>query len=290
MWCLLLTCMLLSRIAVADIIVTDDSGNKVSLTRPATRIISLAPGLTELLYSAGAGDQVAATVQFSDYPAAATQLPRIGDAHSIDFEAVARLQPELIVAWQSGNTPGITGRLRALGYTVYQSEPDTLEAVATTIERLGRLAGTEMVANRNSRAFLGQIEKLRQVYQSRAPIRVFYQFWNQPIYTINARHLISRVIELCGGTNIFAGIDTLTPRLSIESVLAENPAIIIASGEDASRPEWLDAWQQWPELQAVRGQHLYTIPPALILRHTTRIAEGAKMMCEYIDHVRDQTG
>ncbi|MEX2353608.1 MAG: cobalamin-binding protein, partial [Gammaproteobacteria bacterium] len=242
--------------------------------------------LTELLFAAGAGDKIIATVRHSDYPAAAGNIPIIGDAHNLDMEAIMLLAPDLILLWESGTGNAAQQKLDELGLTVFRSEPDSLEKIATTIQRFGQLAGTKAIAKANSRVFSRTIARLQQEYSAREPVRVFYQFWNRPIFTVNGHHLISRVIEMCGGSNVFSSLPALTPQISTEAVLAADPDVIIVSGEDETPPDWMADWHRWPELTAITGNHLYSIPPDIILRHTPRIADGAAMMCEFLDRAR----
>jgi len=270
----------------AKVRVVDDSDREIVLTGPAERIISLAPNLTELLFVAGTGDRIVGTVRYSDYPEAAKSIPRIGDSHHIDLEAVIALRPDLIVAWKSGTEVAALEKLLQFNVPLYLSEPDTLEKIPLTIEKFGKLGGTATIADRRGRRLREDISKLSQQYAGRRKIRVFYQFWHRPMYTVNGEHLISHIIELCGGENIFSHLPSLTPRIDAESVLAKNPDVIIASGTSARRPPWLDQWRRWPSLAAVTGDRLHDIPPDLILRHTPRIIQGTKMMCEYIDGAR----
>lgn len=278
--------LLLSSATTADISVTDDTGNTISLAQPAQTIISLAPSITELLFAAGAGKFVSATVRHSDYPSQAMGLPVIGDAHSIDIERISAIDPDLIVLWQTGTPAPVAENLIRLGYPLYRAEPDTLEKIASSIVRFGQLGGTSNIADAVGTAFMEQVQDLSRTYAGKAKVTVFFQFWNGPIYTINHRHLINQVITLCGGQNVFADLSVLTPRVSLETVLDLNPDIIIASGEAGETSMWLEAWTAWPELKAVRQHQLYTIPPHLILRHSPRILQGMTMMCESIDNVR----
>ncbi len=278
--------VIIPSIVIADITVTDDAGDEISLAQPANRIISLAPNLTELLFAAGAGDKIVGTVRHSDYPEAAKTIQIIGDSYNLDVEAIISLKPELIVLWESGTGEPAYRKLNKLGFTVYRSEPDTLEKIASSITRLGQLSGTEQIANPASKHMLEQIKQLRRQYSHKSIIRVFYQFWDRPVFTVNGRHLISRIIELCGGQNIYSGLSPLTPQINPESVLQLDPEVIIASGENAGPPQWLDFWRTWPDLAANANDHIYSIPPDYIQRHTPRIIQGATMMCEFIDRAR----
>jgi iron complex transport system substrate-binding protein len=267
--------------------VIDDAGQVVDIQVPAKRIITLAPYLTELVYSAGAGKQLIATVSFSDFPQTATTLPVVGDANGIDIESVMAMKPDLVLSWLSGNGTAITSKLANLGIRVFQSEPQSIDDISSTILRIGKLAGTEQTAANNNAKFKDAIDTLQRKYSRLKRVPVFYQFWDKPIYTIGATHLISRQIELCGGVNIFADQDVLTLNVNIESILNKDPAVIIASGETHARPQWLEQWNDWKSITAVRNNNLYSIPPELIQRHSVRITQGMELICRYINSARD---
>ncbi|MDR0702788.1 MAG: cobalamin-binding protein [Azoarcus sp.] len=270
----------------AEISAVDAAGHTVKLPRPAERIVSLAPHLTEQLFAAGAGGRVVGAVAFSDYPPEARNLPRIGNYANLDLEAIAALKPDLALAWQSGSHPGQLARLAALGVPIYLDEPRTLEDIARSLETLGALAGSSGTARAAARAFRVRLDDLRQRYAARPRVRTFYQVWNQPLLTINGRHLISAVIRLCGGENVFAESGPLTPTVSIEAVLAARPEAIVASGMGEARPEWLDQWRRWSELAAAKADNLFFIPPDIIQRHTPRLLDGAARMCEQLEQAR----
>lgn len=274
----------------AQISVTDDSGRELSLTQPATRIISLAPHLTELLFAAGAGDHMVAAVAYSDYPPAAADLPRVGDAHNLDVERILALRPDLVVGWGSGNNRAQLEQLAHLELPLYLSEPGALDSIAATIVDLGRLAGTRPAAETAAAEFRQRLQSLRNGYADHPTVSVFYQYWHRPIMTIGGRHLIDEVIRLCGGENIFADLHQLAPQVEREAVLQADPAVIIGSGEGTRRPPWLDEWSQWPQLRAVRNGHVFDIPADLLLRHSSRLLDGAELLCEQLQQVRAQAG
>lgn len=266
--------------------VVDDRGHSVSLNSPAMRIISLAPHATEMLFAAGLGERVVGAVSYSDYPEAAKAIPQVGGYNRLDLERILALRPDLVLAWYSGNGPEQVEQLRRLGLTLYLSEPQELEAIPRTLERLGILGATEATANAAARDFRTQLERLRTGYADKAPISVFYQIWSRPLMSINDEHLIGKVIRLCGGRNVFGPLPVLTPVLSEEAVLAAAPEVIVASGMGQSRPEWLDDWRRWPQLPAVAAGALYFIPPQLIQRHSPRILQGAQQLCTQLDEAR----
>lgn len=270
--------------------VTDDTGQPLTLPQPARRIVSLAPHVTELLFAAGVGAQVVGVVEYSDYPEAAKKLPRVGGYSNIDLEAVAALKPDLVIAWKSGNRDAHLGRLAALGIPVFMNEPRSLGHVARSLETFGLLAGHADSGQAAAKTFRARLDALAERYRTRPPVRMFYQIWDRPLMTINGEHLISDVIRLCGGENVFAAQRQLAPTLGVEGVLAADPEVIVASGMGDSRPEWLDVWKRWPSLTATARDNLFFVPPELIQRHTPRILDGAERLCEQLETARRRRG
>ena len=271
---LLVAALLLGFDSRADVAVRDDYGNTVRLPKPATRIVSLAPHLTELVYAAGAGASMVGAVEYSDYPAAARELPRVGGDTTVSMEAVLALKPDLIVAWPNPGSVRIIERLGELGLPVFRSEPRELEDIATTIERLGALGGTPKEAQGAARAFRARKAELERRYANRAKVRVFYQVWNRPLLTVNGDHVISKVIRLCGGENVFASLPLIAPEIDAEALLRAKPEVVIASNPAAERPQWLP------------NARFYVVPAELIQRHTPRLLEGAERVCRALDETR----
>lgn len=282
----LISCLAVSSVQ-AGIEVVDDTGQKIILEKAAKRIVSLAPHTTELLYASGATDQLIGTVSFSDYPDQAKQLARIGSYNKFDLEAIVALNPDLIVAWESGNTMTRINELKKLGYPVFINEPRSFDDIQKSILKLGLLLGTESVAKTQADNFLSELEKLASENKNKSPVKVFYQVWDAPLFTVNGDHMISRVIELCGGINVFHSLSVLSPQIGIESVLQKNPDVIVA-GMSKGRQHWLDDWLKWPALKAVKNQQLYAINADLIVRHTPRILQGARKMCFILDRTRKE--
>lgn len=266
--------------------VIDDEGSVIALEQPATRIISLAPSLTELLFAAGAGSSIVGVVDFSDYPPEAQSVPIVGRHDMLDVERILQLQPDLILAWQSGNPRASIARLRTLGFTIYVAEPKLLESIPSHLERLGALAGTSAVGNEEAANFRTALAALSSQYRNAAPVSVFYQVWDMPLITAGGDELINDIVTLCGGRNIFADISLVAPKVSVEAVLARNPSAIIASGMDIERPEWLDDWKRWPTITAIQHGNLFFVPPDLLQRHTPRALLGAQMLCEQVAQAR----
>jgi len=260
----LCTFLLVMSSAQGQVSARDDYGNQVVLAAPARRIVSLAPHLTELLYAAGAGSRVVGAVDYSDFPPQARSLPRVGGDAGIDLEAVLALRPDLVVAWPNAGSLRAVNRLAQLGIPTFRSEPRELEDIAVTIERLGALAGTSSDA---ASAFRKRVADLAQRYSGRPPVRVFYQVWDRPLQTVNGAHVISKVIRLCGGENVFAGLPLIAPEIEREALLRARPEVIVTSVEGSPAPA-------------------YFIPGELIQRHTPRLLDGAARLCEILEAIR----
>lgn len=274
--------------AADDVRVLDDDGREVVLATPALRIVSLAPHLTENLFAVGAGEQIVGATSFSDHPEAATEIPRVGSYKRADMERIVAMKPDLVVAWASGNDRAQIERMIELGLTVYISEPRDFEGIATTLERLGQLTGHRDAGEEAATELREGSRALAERYRDAAPVTVFYQVWEKPLMTINDEHLINEAITICGGDNVFGDLERLVPRIDRESVLKADPEAIAAGGMGEDRQDWLEAWREWPELQAVREENLFFIPPSLLQRHTPRVLEGTRQLCEQLDSVRRQ--
>jgi iron complex transport system substrate-binding protein len=258
---------------------------------PARRIITLAPHLAELVYAAGAGDRMVGVVEYSNYPAEARQLPRVGDAFRVDFEAVAALRPDLILAWPSGNSTATVQRLERLGFRVVGLEPATLDDVGLHLATIGRLAGTSAVADQAAAAWAKGLEELRQRHRGAAPVTVFYQIAPRPLVTVTGRHFIGQAIALCGGENIFAEVPGLAPVVGVEAVVAAGPEAIVANAlesgpADSAVGSPLVGWRQWPALPAVATGDLYEIDPSLMSVPGPRMLGGIRELCADLDLAR----
>ncbi len=283
---LLLLALLPGALPGAGSSVVDDAGRRVELPAPARRIVSLAPHATEILFAVGAGERLVAVMGHSDHPAAARDLPRLGSHAGLELERLLALQPDLVVAWGSGNGRRALASLEALGLAVFVSEPRSLEAVASGLERLGRLAGTAEEGRQAAAQFRRRWRALEERYAGRPELAVFYQVWGDPLITVNGEHLISRLIRLCGGRNVFADAPTLAPRVSLEAVLAARPEVIVAGTAQGAADAALAAWRDWPELPAVARGDLHALPADLLNRPGPRVMEGAERLCRRLEQAR----
>ncbi|TDM06416.1 MAG: cobalamin-binding protein [Ideonella sp. MAG2] len=265
---------------------TDDDGRVVTLARPAQRIISFAPHATELIFAAGGGAQLVGTMRYSDYPEAAKAVPIVGDAHGLDLERIASLQPDLLVIWPQGNSAAQLERLRALKLPMFHSEPHSLAQIGDSLRRLGVLMGTSNIASKAAQAYETELQALRARYSQRPPVSVFYQIWHQPLLTVNDQHVIGDVLRLCGGRNVFGKQPVLVPQVSVEAVLAAQPQALATSTGEGKLDEALAPWRSFKHFAPLAKQAVIAVHGDYISRHTPRILVGARRICEGLEQVR----
>jgi iron complex transport system substrate-binding protein len=253
---------------------------------PAQRIVSLAPNLTELVYSAGAGDRMVGADAYSDFPAAARTLPRVGDAFQVDYERVLALHPDLVLVWDTGTPEPVIEKLKRLNLHVERINTSKLGDIAAAIEHIGALAGTEAQAARAATQFTAAIEELRREHAHDGAVSVFFQISAVPLFTVNGEHLISDILGVCGAHNIFADLKQLAPPVSVEAVLQRNPQVIMAGNDSDQADDPLARWRRWPQLAAVRHDNLYLVSADRIARSTTRVAAGTKEVCDLLAEAR----
>ena len=272
--------------AQAAITVSDDAGLPVTIAKPALRVVSLAPSVTELLFAAGGGKQIVGAVNYSDYPEAAKRIPRIGSNREIDMELLISLKPDLIVAWRHNSSERQIEMVRRLGIPVFQSDPQTLDGIPDSVLRLGQLLGTDAAAKSTATQLRGQLAGLRTKYAARPTVRTFYQVWDKPLYTLSGKHILTDAMRLCGGENIFDKLLVTAPIVSIESVLQANPEAIIATAE--KNYGGVDLWKPYGTLAAVRSNNLFTLDGSLLNRAGPRMIQGAAALCEVLEQARQR--
>jgi iron complex transport system substrate-binding protein len=269
-----------------SVTVSDDLGHSITLAHAPQKIVSLAPGATEMLFAAGAGDRVIATVEYSDDPPAARRVPRIGDAAALDMERIVALHADIVIAWPEGGNPAQIAQVERVGLPVYREQVDTFSDFAGSLRRLGALAGTSAAAERAARAMDGELAALRQRYGRAAPVSVLLQIWDRPIYTVGGTHLMSDSLRLCGARNVFADLKEPAPVIDMEAVIARDPDMIIAAAPPGAGAAWLAEWKPFGTLKAVRtgrlipfeDQHLTGLGPSAL--------QATAALCELIDAKR----
>ncbi|BAP87222.1 ABC-type Fe3+-hydroxamate transport system, periplasmic component [Burkholderiales bacterium GJ-E10] len=270
----------------------DDTGREIRLPHAAQRIVSLSPGITELLFSAGAGARIVGTAEDSDYPPAARRIPRIARNAGIDIERVAALRPDLIVAWGSGYSPARLDALRSLGIPVYIVEPRTLSGIAVDVERMGMLAGSPATAIAAAARYRLRLQRLRNRYAGRKPLRVFVQIWSDPLMTLSGKHVVSEMLRVCGARNVFAQLPGIAPAVDAEAVLAADPdAIVAAEPGDRSDADdgALDFWKRFPRLRATAHNGFVFLDADELDRGSLRVLDAAQALCTRLARIREDS-
>jgi len=266
--------------------VPDEKGRTVWLSAPARRAVTLAPHATELVYAAGAGDHLIATIRGSDFPAAARQLPIIGDGTQPDAERVAAVRPDLLIGWQPAAAEPLTRVMDKLGVPVFYSDPLTLAAIPDAVERMGMLFGTEAQARPAAARLRDRLAALTARYAGRRPVRVFVQAGLDPIYTLNDSSIVSDALRVCGGVNVFGQAPIVAPQVTLESVLAARPEAVLAGvARPADTQHNLAAWQTLG-LPAARAGHVYGIDADALYRPGPRLIDAAEAICADLDRLR----
>ena len=251
---------------------------------PRLRIVSLAPHLTELVFAAGAGDMLVGVVEYSDYPEAARGLPRLGDAWRVDMERLLLLEPDIVLTWASGTPEDVVARLDALKLAHREISTFRLADVPVALRTIGEIAGTSQIAGTAAADFEREVVQLRRSYDGARPLSVFIQLDDQPLYTVNGRHIISEVVELCGGRNVFAGLPQLAPPVSFEAVIAADPDVIVSTDDTIADP--MGMWRRWTRLKAVNAGAVYSLPADTMARATPRLVAGTRATCAALDDAR----
>lgn len=285
----ILACLLLcgaTGASAVTLVISDDSGARISIDWPPQHIISLAPNLTELAYAAGLGPRMVAVTAYSDYPEAATRLPQVGDAFRLDWERIVALKPDLVLAWGSGLSARDRAAFAKLGLKLLVLEPRRLEDIPRTLRLLGVLAANVAEAETAASAFERQAADLRARYASRPRVRAYVQIADAPLLTINGAHIISDVLRLCGADNVFASAPLLTPAVSDEALVGEQPHTLLGIAANREQEaQTMSGWHKLPLLAAKQGRMGFVHPDS-ISRATPRILQGAERVCELVEAAR----
>lgn len=279
----LLLALASSAAAAADAVtVTDDSGAHITLEAPAARIVSLSPGATEMLFAAGAGEHVIATVEYSDEPAAAQRVPRIGDVAAIDIEKLLALRPDVAVIWPGGGNAAQIEKVARLGLPLYRQQVGKLGDLPASLRRLGALAGTQAVADSAASALDARLAALAIKYAGSRQLTVLLQVWNRPLYTVGGSQLMSDALRLCGARNVFGDLPEQGPVVDLEAVIARDPDVIVAAAPGGSAQSWLADWKRFPRLRAVRSGRLIAFEDGRFSRLGPSAIAATEQLCRLL--------
>ncbi|MDB6091468.1 MAG: transporter substrate-binding protein [Gammaproteobacteria bacterium] len=269
----------------APLIVHDDTGQRVTIPKPPQRIVSLAPSATEMLFAAGAGAHVIATVEFADEPAAAKDVPRIGDVTSVDMERLVALHPDVVVVWPGGGNPAQIEKIALLGIPIYRQQVNRLTDLPASLRRLGELTGENVVAERAARDVESHLARLTREYGRNKHPTVLLEVWNRPIYTVGGTHLMSDALTLCGARNVFGDLKDLGPVIDTEAAIARNPDIIVAAAPPGEGASWLADWRRLGSLKAVRTGRLIAFEDQRLSRLGPSVIDATEGLCRDLARV-----
>mgnify|MGYP001200013003 CR=1 FL=1 len=272
--------------ATAAISIVDDTGVRLVLKRPAQRIVSLTPGGTEMLFAAGAGSRIVATVRGSDAPAAAKAIPTIGDANALDYERLVALKPDVVVVWEDLTNRLVVESLRTLKLPLYFIRAKGLADIPRSVRKLGTLAGTRAVADPAAAALESKLATVTGRPAAGPPLRVFYMIWAEPLYTVGNRHIISDAIGRCGGRNIFDDIDFPAPIVEIEAIVKRNPEVMLMSAPPITARDWRERWAQFKTVQAVATRQMLSFSDTRLDRMGPTAIDAVDGLCKMLDQAR----
>ncbi len=273
----------------APILVRGDDGLEVLLPRPAQRIVSLAPHLTELIYAAGAGEKLVAVSAYSDFPEAAKKLPQVGDSSNLDIERLIILKPDLVLAWKSNINRFDVERLRRMGVPVWVSETRKLGDIPARIREIGLLAGSLPTAEKAAEDFEQRLAEIQRLAVAKQSVTTFIEIWHDPLLSVNGEHIMSEVVRLCGGKNVLDDAKVLTPAIGLETLLEANPQAVIGGGSASNDEDFRGVWANQSSLRAVRNGHLFHLNPDWIQRATPRMLLGIELVCRSFERVRNSS-
>ena len=249
----------------------------------AERLISLAPHLTEMVYDLGVGAQLVGVSRYSDFPAAASRLPRVGDAFQLNVERIINLAPDRILAWQGG-APRTLSKLEALGFLVQRQEIKGLSSIGEGYRRLGDALGQGPQGALIEAEFMASLNQLRARYATRSTPRVFLQIAENQLFTVSDRHYMGEAVSVCGGDNLFSEAVSEVPVVTLESVLSGQPDVIVFVTNQKGPLPWQVKWQTFlPDASIQR------VEADLLSRPSRRILSGITALCQAI-HLEAESG
>ena len=243
----------------------------------AERVISLAPSLTEIVVELGASDLLVGVLDGGERPSPLAKIPSVGRYGQLEMERLLSLQPDLLLLWPGSVAVAQRDQLQRLNLPTYVAEPHSLAQLADQFEQIGERLGRAENGRSMAAIFRQRLSDVRARYRREVPLRVFYQVWDQPLYTDGGGQIISDALAVCGAQNVFSDLPQPAPQVSLESVLQRNPDVIVAGS-----PSQLDAWKSWPQLAAVRDQRLVQVPDKGLERPSGQMIEAVAKLCAVI--------
>ncbi|TFF38379.1 cobalamin-binding protein [Pseudomonas sp. RIT623] len=245
-----------------------------ALAEAQPRVISLAPSMTEVMLELAAGDLLVGVLDGGERPQALASLPSVGRHGQLDMERLLSLKPDLLLLWPGSVAPAQRDQLRRLGIAMFSGEPGDLDQLIEQIEAIAQRIGRDAQGRAYAASLREQLHRLREHYRREVPLRVFYQVWDKPLYTLGGRQVVSDALRVCGARNVFDDLTQPAPQVSVESVLLRDPEVILA-GDSAQ----LASWRNWPQLSAVKAERLLVVPDKGLERPSGQMIEATARLC-----------
>ncbi|MCY1269832.1 Vitamin B12-binding protein precursor [compost metagenome] len=248
----------------------------------AERVISLAPSLTDIVLELDASERLVGVLDGGERSPALAGLPSVGRYGQVNLEQLLSLRPDLLLVWPGSVPQAQLEKLKGFGIPMYVADPHRMQDISRQLAEMGELLGHGDQGRRLARSFDQRVADLRDQYRRERPLRVFYQVWNRPLYTLGGRQVISDALQVCGAENLFADLALPAPQVSTESVLARDPDVILG-GSHAE----LDGWRDMPQLTATRLGQLWPIPDKNLERPSYGMLEATEKLCRLLATARN---
>jgi len=262
----------------------DQLERQVTMPDDPRRVISLAPSITEIIYALEQENRLKGVTRYSDFPIAATKLPKIGSYVRLDLERIVALNPDLCIAIKDGNPKEVIDRLQSLEIPVYVVNPRNLNTVLETIIEVGKILNAGDKAENLLNSLHNRIQRVRSlITQDTYRPGVFFQIGVSPIVSVGTDTFLHELIVLAGGRNLADG-KTPYPRFSREQVLALAPEIFIVTSmaRQAVFEQVKAEWRRWPSMPAVRNERIFLVDSNLFDRPSPRLVDGLELLINLI--------
>jgi len=262
----------------------DEVGREVIVPFPPKKIVSLAPNITEILFSLGLDQEIVGVSIHCNFPEKAKSRVRVGSYISLDFEKIVSLRPDLIIATGAGNTRDMVERLDRLGFPTYVIFPKNIEDVIRSVGHLSQLVGREKEGVDIIQEMKRRRERVVELTQGLPRPRVFLQIGEAPVVTVGKNSFADDLIRLAGGKNVAGNEKERYPRFGMEEILKRSPEVILISSMNpgGNYQRVVQEWSRWKTIPAVKNGRIHLIDSDLIDRPSPRIIEGLEEMARIL--------
>lgn len=243
----------------------------------AERVISLAPSLTEMMLDLQAEQFLVGILDGGTRPAALADVPSVGQFGQFEMETMLSLRPDLVLYWPSSISEIQLVQMRQLGVPVFSAHAQSMDALAAQFSKLGALVGAQQRGTQLTAQLHQRLTQMRARYQRDVPLKVFYQVWDAPMYTLGGEQIISDALRVCGAENIFADLTLPAPQVSMEAVLARNPDVILLGSQRLAA-----MWRAWPTVRAVQLAQVLEVPDHGLERPSLQMFSALEQLCEQL--------